>query len=50
MGVGMPDEEKAGWCCTCGEGPGDKETPCPKREDKCHCEHWWDGVEEEEGA
>ncbi len=21
----------------------DKETPCTKREDKIHCECWWDG-------
>jgi len=34
---------RAGWCCSCGSGPKNIETPCPKREDKIHCEHWWDG-------
>ncbi len=31
-----------GICCQCGYGsPG--ETPCSKREDGTHCNHWWDG-------
>jgi len=31
-----------GKCCACGYC-GDEETPCQKREDGCHCEHWWEG-------
>ena len=31
-----------GRCCDCGY-EGHEETECPKREDKTHCEHWWDG-------
>ena len=26
--------------CGCGYN-GEKETPCPKREDKTHCVCWW---------
>lgn len=44
-------EEKAtgigGKCCSCGY-EGKEETPCPKREDKTHCEHWWDGNQEDQ--
>lgn len=38
------DEAKDGVCCSCGY-EGQDETPCPAREDKIHCEHWWDGGE-----
>ena len=31
-----------GVCCDCGY-EGREETPCTKREDGTHCEHWWDG-------
>lgn len=41
-------KEKDGRCCTCGY-EGEKETPCKKREDKTHCVHWWDGVEQPDG-
>jgi len=36
-----------GRCCTCGYD-GEDETPCPLRVDATHCEHWWDGPEEED--
>ncbi len=36
------DGRKDGVCCACGYD-GEEETPCPKREDGTHCEHWWDG-------
>ncbi len=42
-------KEKDGRCCSCGY-EGEKETPCKKREDKTHCEHWWDGVEQPDGS
>jgi hypothetical protein len=35
----------AGKCCSCGYD-GEDETPCPKREDGTHCDHWWDGPDE----
>ena len=31
-----------GTCCSCGYSGAD-ETPCLKREDGTHCEHWCDG-------
>ena len=31
-----------GTCCSCGYA-GQEETECPKREDRTHCVHWWDG-------
>lgn len=37
---------KDGTCCSCGdtgEYNDGEETPCPAREDKTHCVHWWDG-------
>lgn len=34
---------ESGKCCACGY-EGEMETPCPKRKDGIHCEHWWDGV------
>ena len=37
-----PEERKDGTCCACFYD-GVKETPCPKREDRTHCEHWWEG-------
>lgn len=41
-----PNEQtKDGRCCSCGYD-GEVETPCLKREDETHCEHWWDGPEE----
>jgi hypothetical protein len=30
----------SGHCCSCGY-TGQKETECPNREDRVHCEHWW---------
>lgn len=33
-----------GTCCTCGYF-GPEETECPSREDRTHCEHWYDGPE-----
>lgn len=36
------EEPINGTCCACGYS-GDEETPCLKREDGAHCEHWWDG-------
>ena len=43
------DKEKpiSGICCSCGYS-GKEETPCSQREDKTHCEHWWDGADEGE--
>ena len=38
--VTMPS---SGVCCSCGYS-GEEETECPKREDKTHCEHWWEGA------
>ena len=40
---------KDGRCCSCGN-EGSKETPCPKRKDKTHCVHWWEGVEQPDGS
>jgi hypothetical protein len=34
-----------GTCCSCGYN-GAEDTPCQAREDRTHCEHWWDGPEE----
>lgn len=34
-----------GVCCQCAYA-GEEETPCPKRDDETHCNHWWDGPEE----
>ena len=31
-----------GTCCSCGYD-GQEETECPKRADRTHCVHWWDG-------
>lgn len=31
-----------GTCCSCSYA-GAEETPCEAREDRTHCEHWWDG-------
>jgi hypothetical protein len=36
-----------GRCCSCGYD-GEAETPCEKREDETHCDHWWDGPDDEE--
>jgi hypothetical protein len=38
-----------GTCCSCGYSGGE-ETECPAREDKVHCNHWWDGPEEMEDS
>jgi hypothetical protein len=35
-----------GKCCGCGY-EGDEETPCPRRKDEIHCNHYWDGPEED---
>lgn len=37
--MGHPEN---GTCCSC-DYNGEEESECPKREDKIHCEHWWDG-------
>jgi hypothetical protein len=40
-------EPVSGVCCACGY-TGDEETPCPTRDDgHSHCDHWWDGPNEE---
>lgn len=39
-------EPKDGVCCDCGNTKP-QETPCPKRKDKTHCVHWWEGENEE---
>lgn len=39
-----------GICCACGdtgEHKDGEETECPAREDKTHCNHWWDGPRRE---
>lgn len=45
---GQPDGDggRDGVCCDCGYD-GQEETPCPKRDDRTHCVHWWDGDEED---
>jgi len=42
----LPEAEKGGTCCACGYS-GQEETECTAREDKTHCNHWWDGKTEE---
>lgn len=37
---------KDGRCCSCGY-ECDEQTPCPSREDKIHCVHWWEKAEDE---
>lgn len=39
-----------GTCCFCGKRGhfDDPETPCAKSPDESHCEHWWDGPDEED--
>ncbi len=37
-----------GVCCSCGNAEPE-ETPCLKRGDRTHCEHWWDGTAAEQG-
>lgn len=39
-------KEADGICCGCGYY-GKKQTPCPTRADKIHCECWWDGTDED---
>ena len=34
--------EMGGRCCACGY-MGGEETACAQRDDKTHCEHWYDG-------
>lgn len=36
------DVPVAGRCCSCGQTNEAPQT-CRKREDKTHCNHWWDG-------
>lgn len=43
---------KDGVCCDCGDDDsGDTIEPCHSRDDRLHCEHWWElyyqGVEAE---
>lgn len=45
----VPQDPTPGVCCSCGYN-GYEETPCPKRDDECHCVHWWDGDGTEEEA
>ena len=40
--LGHGKDPSDGKCCDCGY-TGGSETPCEAREDKTHCEHWWDG-------
>ncbi len=35
-----------GTCCSCGYS-GDGETRCAQSDDGAHCEHWYDGPDEE---
>jgi len=51
---GFTEEELAqyagvdGTCCACGDdGQELIETPCPKSEDGQHCNHWYDGPDED---
>jgi len=44
---GIKPAPKDGRCCDCGYH-GQEETECPKREDKTHCVHWWDGSNTQE--
>lgn len=44
----MQDMGTNGQCCNCGYH-GKRETPCLKRPDAIHCEHWWDGPDEGQG-
>jgi hypothetical protein len=44
-----PSPSINGTCCSCGYS-GAEETPCQAREDRTHCEHWWDGPDEREDA
>jgi len=39
-------EKIYGTCCSCGYS-GQEETECLNREDKTHCECWWEGTEAE---
>ena len=39
-------EPKNGKCCACSY-EGEKETVCSERDDRAHCEHWWDGPDGE---
>ena len=35
-----------GTCCFCGETEED-DGFCPESEDQTHCNHWWEGPDEE---
>jgi len=35
-----------GKCCSCGD-TGPEETACPKRKDETHCNHWWEGSDDD---
>ncbi len=36
-----------GICCSCGYSD-DEETPCDQRDDRAHCEHWYEGPDVDE--
>lgn len=42
--IAKPIPMMLGTCCACGNSEPE-ETPCPKREDRTHCNCWWDGEE-----
>lgn len=41
-----PVEPTSGTCCICGY-KGKFETPCLTSVDGVHCDHWWDGADED---
>lgn len=42
-------DPKGGVCCNCGY-KATEETDCLQRADQIHCEHWWDGHDNEEAS
>lgn len=42
----MSDKPTYGRCCSCGY-TGHVESVCEPRDDKTHCNHWWDGPRHE---
>lgn len=42
---------KAGRCCSCGHDSSKyknaEDQHCLSRDDETHCEHWWDGTEDD---
>lgn len=44
---GSEPDPVSGQCCSCGYA-GKMETLCGEREDESHCEHWWDGADDDD--